>query len=195
VARPACGSQRLVWLLRASGAQWLKWVDCGRWDCPKCARDRMTAAALHLARCTDKAWIVLVPPAWVPAVRRSVRGDDGLRLSLSNGGMYLANGRETSGHGWRTAPIPTVDVALLLTSWPHARPTKTTWTGRWRPKTVPPDTDDPVVLHYAFDDDEHLRTTLKHAGVPTWVDLDPTDVEGAVRRVRATLDRLDLHQM
>jgi hypothetical protein len=166
VSRPACGAQRLVWLLYASGRQWGRWVPCGRWGCSACAHRKFVELTVHLAACVDKAWVVHAPPVYVRAVRHSARGDDGLRVGLADGSLYLINGRETSGYAWRTESVPVVDLAAAFAAWPHAIPERVVWTGTWRPRPTVRSDDDTVILRYVFDDDEHLRTTLRRAGVP-----------------------------
>jgi hypothetical protein len=191
--RPECGRRNLVWMLRASGAHWYCWFDCGTWSCDACAHEKFVAIAENLIGHADKGYRVAVPRARVVGVRRSITGTSSLRLSLAGGGLYVVCDRETSGYGWATELVDTdEEVAEVLAAWPHSRPTRTTWTGAWVPPVPVVTDDDPVVYRQHFAGNAEMRAVLARVGVdPRREDRPVADPYAVAARLREVASETD----
>jgi hypothetical protein len=153
-------------------------VDCRRWDCAKCAHDKLVDIAVNLVRQEEKVWSVTVPRRQVQAVQRSCRRVGSLRLYLPGGGLHLVTERETSGYGWHTLPRDSMDEATDIRRWAESGlrvPCRTIWTPPWSP---PPDAaaerDDQVIYRRVFSSvDQAERWGSRYGIRPTNADVPP----------------------
>jgi hypothetical protein len=168
----------MPFLLYASGRHYAHWVDCRRWDCAKCAHDKLVDIAVNLVRQEEKVWSVTVPRRQVQAVQRSCRRVGSLRLYLPGGGLHLVTERETSGYGWHTLPRDSMDEATDIRRWAESGlrvPCRTIWTPPWSP---PPDAaaerGDQVLYRRVFSSvDQAERWGSRYGIRPTNADVPP----------------------
>jgi hypothetical protein len=180
----------MPWILYASGRHYAHWVDCRRWDCAKCARDKLTEIAVNLVVQAEKVHEVALPPRLSRSVRSSQRNTNSLRLYLPGGGLHLVTDRETSGYGWATVPRDSMDVAGQIRAWAESGlrvPRRTVWTGEWVPPAEVVAETEPVAYRRTFSSRVAAEEWLSRYGLrPTHMDTPPvTDAADLAARMRS----------
>lgn len=129
-----CPDPRLVFVLWRTGKYGHYAINCGRWDCEVCRREKFDSIALHLASVvTGPVWSGEIAPVYSEAARRAAkRGKEEtsyLALSLVNEGVYIVASSALRGRGWRLEETGLKGVICELGGWERARPKYTAWRG------------------------------------------------------------------
>lgn len=176
---PRC--PEVIYGIWKNGSHRVQFVDCGKWACPRCSRNKIVEITGHLASVTvpeKPVYDLAVPARSSKTVRNKAQaaGTAYLGVTLAEGGLYMVVREALSGLGWATTEHPWEPLIVALPDRLAELPrTRVTWTGAWKPEKAPR-APSGLLYRAAASSRSEVAEILGSVGLnldSEWLDMDP----------------------